>query len=92
MSDSETTIENSIFSEIWIGASASVSRTLSLRDIELFAEVSGDVNPAHVDPEFARNDMFHKVIAHGLWGGGLISAVLVTGTIIPIDGGLHLMA
>ena len=36
--------------------------------------MSGDVNPAHVDEEYARSDIFRKVIAHGMWGGTLISS------------------
>jgi phosphate acetyltransferase len=50
--------------------------------------MSGDVNPAHVDPDFARSDMFHHVIAHGMWGGALISAVL--GTELPGPGTIYL--
>ncbi len=68
--------------------SASVVRTLTLKDIELFAVMSGDANPAHVDPEFAKSDMFHKVIAHGMWGGALISTVL--GTELPGPGTIYL--
>jgi acyl dehydratase len=41
----------------------------------LFAATSGDVNPAHVYAEFAKNDMFHRIIAHGMWGGALTSTV-----------------
>ena len=66
-------IENRTFSELKVGDSASISRTLTSKDIELFAIMSGDVNPAHVDEEFAKSDMFHKIIAHGMWGGALIS-------------------
>jgi acyl dehydratase len=69
-------IENRTFDEIAIGDSASVSRTVSQRDIDLCAVVSGDVNPAHMDPAYAETDMFHKVIAHGMIGAGLISNVL----------------
>ncbi|GGD66147.1 bifunctional enoyl-CoA hydratase/phosphate acetyltransferase [Croceicoccus mobilis] len=82
------TIENRTFDEISVGDSASVSRTLTERDIQLFALASGDVNPAHMDPEYAEGDMFHHVIAHGLWGGGLISAVL--GTELPGPGTIYL--
>jgi acyl dehydratase len=60
-------IENRTFDEISIGDEASLSRTLAWRDIELFAAMSGDVNPAHVDAEFAKNGMFHRIIAHGMW-------------------------
>lgn len=80
-------IENRTFDEISIGEEASLSRTLTSRDIELFAAMSGDVNPAHVDEAFAKSDMFHKIIAHGMWGGALISAVL--GTELPGPGTIY---
>lgn len=81
-------IENRTFAEIKVGESASVERTLTERDIQLFALVSGDVNPAHMDKDFARDDVFHKVIAHGLWGGGMISSLL--GTQLPGPGTIYL--
>lgn len=81
-------IENRTFEEIKVGDSAGLSRTLTMKDIELFAIMSGDVNPAHVDAEFAKSDMFHKIIAHGMWGGALISAVL--GTELPGPGTIYL--
>ncbi|HTV34329.1 MAG TPA: bifunctional enoyl-CoA hydratase/phosphate acetyltransferase [Methylocella sp.] len=81
-------IENRTFDEMQIGESASLARTLTHKDIELFAIMSGDVNPAHVDSEFAKSDMFHKVIAHGMWGGALISTVL--GTELPGPGTIYL--
>lgn len=81
-------IENRIFDDLKIGDSASLKRTLTQRDIELFAVMSGDVNPAHVDPEYAKDDMFHKIIAHGMWGASLISTVL--GTELPGPGTIYL--
>ena len=81
-------IENKTFDELEVGQSAELVRTLKHQDIELFAVMSGDVNPAHVDAEFARSDLFHKVIAHGMWGGALISAVL--GTELPGPGTIYL--
>jgi acyl dehydratase len=60
-------IENRTIEELSIGDSASLSRTLTRDDIELFAIVSGDVNPAHLDDEYARNSMFQQVIGHGMW-------------------------
>ena len=81
-------IENRTFSELKLGDSASISRTLTSKDIEIFAIMSGDVNPAHVDEEFAKSDMFHKIIAHGMWGGALISTVL--GTQLPGPGAIYL--
>ena len=83
-----TYVENRTFEEIQPGDRASLSRTLTTEDIELFALVSGDVNPAHLDPDYAATDMFHRIIAHGMWGGGLISAVL--GTELPGPGAIYL--
>jgi phosphate acetyltransferase/phosphate butyryltransferase len=81
-------IENRTFDELQIGDTASIARTLTYKDIELFAIMSGDVNPAHVDEEFAKSDMFHRIIAHGMWGGALISTVL--GTQLPGPGAIYL--
>ena len=80
-------IENRTFDEIAIGDSASLTRTLKPEDIQLFAVMSGDVNPAHVDPEYAHSSMFQEVIAHGMWGGALISTVL--GTEFPGPGTIY---
>jgi phosphate acetyltransferase len=81
------TIENRTFDEIVVGASASLQRTLQAEDIQLFAVMSGDINPAHVDAEYARSSQFHGVIAHGMWGGALISTVL--GTEYPGPGTIY---
>lgn len=81
-------ISNRVFSEIAVGDTASATRTLTSEDIELFAIVSGDINPAHLDPAFAETDMFHKIIGHGMWGGALISMVL--GTQLPGPGTIYL--
>ena len=81
-------IENRTFDELKVGDSAELARTLRKQDIELFAAMSGDINPAHMDEDFAKSDIFHKVIAHGMWGGALISAVL--GTELPGPGTIYL--
>lgn len=81
-------IENRTYDEMAVGQSASITRIVSQRDIDLFAAVSGDVNPAHVDPDYAAGDMFHHIIVHGMWGAGLISAVL--GTRLPGPGAIYL--
>ncbi len=81
-------IENRTFDEIHVGDSATLQRTLTPQDIQLFAVMSGDVNPAHVDPEYAKSSNFHEVIAHGMWGGALISTVL--GTQYPGPGTIYL--
>ncbi|MGQ0544849.1 MAG: bifunctional enoyl-CoA hydratase/phosphate acetyltransferase [Betaproteobacteria bacterium] len=81
-------IENRTYDEIQVGDSASLTRTLRPEDIQLFAIMSGDVNPAHVDPEYAHSSMFQEVIAHGMWGGALISTVL--GTEFPGPGTIYI--
>jgi phosphotransacetylase/acyl dehydratase len=81
-------IENRTFDAIMVGDTASTVRTLTQEDIELFAVVSGDVNPAHLDPAYAETDLFHRIIAHGMWGGAQISAVL--GTQLPGPGTISL--
>lgn len=81
-------IENHTFDKLKIGDFASLKRTLTKKDIELFAIMSGDVNPAHVDAEYAKDDMFHKIIAQGMWGASLISTVL--GTELPGPGTIYL--
>lgn len=74
-------IENRTFDEISVGDTADLVRTLTQEDLQRFADISGDVNPEHVDAEFARSDMMHGVVTHGMWGSALISAVL--GTELP---------
>ena len=81
-------IENLTYDELHLGQSATLTRTLTLDDIRAFAAVSGDTNPAHLDPEYANDTLFHGVIAHGMWGGALISAVL--GTQFPGPGTIYL--
>lgn len=81
-------IENHTFDEIVVGDSAYLKRTLKAEDIQLFAAMSGDVNPAHVDPEYAKNTQFHGIIAHGMWGAALISTVI--GTEYPGPGTIYM--
>ncbi|MBU0752206.1 MAG: bifunctional enoyl-CoA hydratase/phosphate acetyltransferase [Gammaproteobacteria bacterium] len=86
-------IENRTYDEIKVGDSASLTRTMRPEDIQMFAIMSGDINPTHVDPEYARSSMFREVVAHGMWGGVLISNVLGTefpgpGTVY-VDQALH---
>ena len=81
-------IENRTYEEIQVGDSATLTRTLRPEDIQLFAAMAGDVNPAHVDPEYARSSLFHEVIAHGMWGASLISTVL--GTQFPGPGTIYI--
>jgi len=59
-----------------------------MEDIKLFAVISGDANPAHMDEDYARSSRFHEIIAHGMWSGALISAVL--GMQLPGPGTIYL--
>lgn len=86
--DDLSLVRNLVFDEIAVGAMATIQRTLTESDIQLFAILSGDVNPQHLDPQFAASSRFHGVIAHGMWGGALISAVL--GTRLPGPGTIYL--
>lgn len=81
-------LHNRTFDQLEIGESASIVRIAGQNDIDLFAAVSGDVNPAHMDPLFAASDMFGHVIVHGMWTGALVSAVL--GTHLPGPGTIYL--
>ena len=81
-------LENRTFEEIQVGDGATLTRTLTEQDIMLFAVMSGDINPAHVDPDYAKNSQFREVIGHGMWCGALISTVL--GTQFPGPGTIYL--
>lgn len=61
---------------IKVGDRTSYSRTCTFEDIQLFARVSGDVNPVHLDKEFAAKTQFGQCIAHGMYTGGLVSAAV----------------
>jgi len=80
-------IQNRTFDEIQVGDFAQLVRTLKPEDIHLFAVMSGDVNPTHVDPEFARSSQFREVVGHSMWGSTLISTVL--GTEFPGPGTVY---
>jgi len=58
------------------GMSASFAKTVTEADIVLFAGVTGDVNPAHLNEEYAKGTIFGSRIAHGMLTAGFISAVL----------------
>ena len=80
--------ENITYDELSVGHSARLVRTVTLQDIQAFAAVSGDINPAHLNPEYADATMFHGVIAHGMLGAALISALF--GTQFPGPGTIYL--
>ncbi|MCG9875616.1 MAG: MaoC family dehydratase [Leptospiraceae bacterium] len=64
------------FEEIQIGESASFSKTITEADIILFAGISGDFNPLHMNDEYAKTTIFGKRIAHGGLAASLLAPVL----------------
>ena len=76
--------------EIQPGMSASTEHTVTERDIQLFGEATGDMNPVHFDEEFARKTVFRGRVAHGALSIGYISALL--GTKLPGNGSIFLSA
>jgi 3-hydroxybutyryl-CoA dehydratase len=74
--------------ELTVGDSAQFSKTVTETDVYLFAGITGDFNPAHVDEEYSRKTYFGTRIAHGLLSAGFISAVL--GTRLPGPGAIYL--
>lgn len=69
-------LSNYTYDEITIGQKASYTKEIQEKDIQLFAAVSGDVNPVHLDAEFAAGTPFKERIAHGMLTGAIISAAL----------------
>jgi len=76
------------FEDLKVGQTASIARTVSEADILTFAGASGDINPVHVDEEFAASTMFKGRIAHGILSVSHISAVI--GTKLPGPGAIYL--
>ncbi len=87
MNHATSWIENRPFDEIHVGDAAEITRTLKPEDVHLFAVVSGDLNPTHVDPEFAHSAPFREIVGHSMWGGALFSAIL--GTELPGPGTVY---
>lgn len=81
-------LENVVFDELTVGQQASLNKLLTQKDIKLFAAVSGDINPAHMDPEYAKSDIFQGIVGHGMWSASLISTLL--GTVLPGPGTIYL--
>ena len=88
-------LESWTYSEVNIGDSSTLVRTLRAEDVKLFAIMSGDMNPAIGDLEYSNSGMFREVVAHGMWSASLISTVLGTqfpgpGTVL-VDQSLRFM-
>ncbi len=64
------------FEDFKEGDSASFAKTITEADVTLFAGISGDFNPLHINEQFAKTQMFGKRVVHGAFSSALISAVL----------------
>lgn len=83
-----TQVQNVPYAELEVGQKVSFRRQVGERDIQLFAEVSGDRNPVHLDAEYAATTLFKERIAHGMLSGALISAAIAT--TLPGPGTIYL--
>lgn len=73
--------EGHCIEDLTVGMTASFAKTVTEADIVLFAGISGDTNPVHLNQEYASGTMFQGRIAHGMLSVSFISAVL--GTKLP---------
>mgnify|MGYP003622019218 FL=1 len=69
-------VKNFPYDALEVGQTATYSKHVEERDIQLFATVSGDCNPVHLDADYAATTMFKERIAHGMFSGALISAAI----------------
>jgi 3-hydroxybutyryl-CoA dehydratase len=76
------------FDQLAVGDTDRFSKTVSDADIYLFAGVTGDMNPAHIDEAYAQGTFFKTRIAHGMLSAGFISAVI--GTRLPGPGTVYM--
>lgn len=76
------------FEDLTVGQSAEFSKTVTEADVVLYAGITGDVNPVHIDHEAARRSIFEGPVAHGMLSAGFISTVL--GTRLPGPGTIYL--
>ncbi|HDM77883.1 MAG TPA: MaoC family dehydratase [Deltaproteobacteria bacterium] len=74
--------------ELKVGDRAELSKTISESDIYLYAGVTGDFNPAHINQVYAEKTFFRSRIAHGLLSAGFISAAI--GTVLPGPGTIYI--
>ncbi len=77
------------FDELSVGQSARFSKTISEADIYLYAGISGDFNPAHVNEEYAATTFFKTRIAHGMLTASFISTLV--GTILPGPASIYII-
>ena len=74
--------------DFYVGQTAELTHQYSENDVNLFADISGDHNPIHLDAEYAKDSIFGKKIVFGFLSGSLISAVL--GNVLPGEGSIYM--
>lgn len=79
---------NYTIEELKIGQTSSFSKTITETDVYLFAGITGDFNPAHINAQYAANTQFKERITHGMLSASLISTIL--GTSLPGKGTIYL--
>ena len=79
---------NYTIEELKIGQTSSFSKTITETHVYLFAGITGDFNPAHINAQYAANTQFKERIAHGMLSASLISTIL--GTSLPGKGTIYL--
>lgn len=77
-----------LFSELYVGQKDSLQKTFTDEDVRKFAEITTDVNPIHLDEEYAKTSIFGRRIAHGILVSGLISAVIAN--VLPGPGSIYM--
>jgi phosphate acetyltransferase len=81
-------ITNRLFHEIQLGDTASMQRTLTKQDIDIFGLLSGDMNPTHFSDDYAQMLLERgRVVGHSMWGGALIQSLL--GNDLPSPGTVY---
>ena len=80
--------EGCFFEDLSVGQKASFGKTITEADVVLFAAVTGDTNPMHLNAEYAKDSIFGERIAHGMLAAGLITKVM--GTQLPGPGTIYL--
>lgn len=81
-------LENKTYDELQVGDAALFSRTLTQEDIWLYAYVSGDYNPVHIDEEYAKTTIFKGTVAHGMFYAAMLSSAVAN--LLPGPGTIFL--
>lgn len=81
-------LENRTYDEIQVGDNAFFTHTITQEDIWLYAYISGDYNPVHLDEEYAKTTIFNGTVAHGMFYTAMLSAAVAN--LLPGPGSIFL--